>query len=98
MHVRQGEDVEQVETAARKERDPACRGEAARLLEVGEYALQVGRDGVPHRTLERPALQRRGCLPHPVLHFDEVLAPRLVARLELQVARDYLIVTGLDPR
>src|SRR5437660_68538 len=86
-YVRQRNHVEQADGLAHEQRDATRVRQLSGLLEVAADPFQVGGDLVAHRALQGLALELRERRPDPVLHLDQVLAARLVARLELQVAR-----------
>ena len=98
MDVWQRHDLEQSNRPAREQGDPARRGQPRRLLEIAAHALQIRRHAVARRPLQPLLLECLERLAHAVLHLDEVLAARLVARLELQVAGHDLVGPGAQGR
>ena len=98
MHVRQRQRLEHVEAVGREDRDCARARQVIRLLEVVQHPLQVGGDRLPIRVSGRLPGEPRGRLLHAVLHLDEVLAARTIARFQLQVTRHDPVWPRLDPR
>ncbi len=96
MDVRQSQGLEESESLGGEHGDAARRRQVAGVLEIPEDATQVGGDRFTIGAREGTRGERSDRLPHAVLHLDEVLAARFVARLELQVARHDPLGTGLD--
>jgi hypothetical protein len=88
IDVREGHHLEQAERRASEQRDAAGRREATRLLEIRAHTLEIRRHTVRDGAFQPLAPHRPERLADAVLHLDEILATGLVARLELQVARD----------
>src|SRR3989442_121696 len=59
-----------------------------------QHALQVARDPLASSALLGLPGEVRQRLPHPVLDLDEIFAPRLVAWLELEIARHHPVGSG----
>ena len=96
VHVGQRQRLEQSQLARGEDRDGAGARQVVRLFEIVEHLPQTGRDHFA--VFVRQCLSRQGTftLPHAVLHLDEILAARAVARLELQVTGDHPVTVWLD--
>jgi hypothetical protein len=96
VDVRERDDLEQPHCPAREQRDATRRRQAPRLVEVVPHPFEIGRDLVAACALQRLALEGGERRANAVLHLDEVLATRLVARLQLQITRHDPVGAGLD--
>jgi hypothetical protein len=72
-------------------------GKVARASQKHLYPLQVPGHFLGDLAIQRQTRQRLKRRFYPVLHLDQVLASRAVAGLQLQVAGDDPVVSGLNP-